>query len=73
MCLAEVAKIKTRRGKKALVDLGGIAKEIKVTLTPDVKSGDYILLHAGFSIQKIDEKEAKEMKKLKKSLFSKHV
>jgi len=45
----------------AEVDIGGNIKEINVTLTPEAKIGDYVLIHAGFAIQVIDEKAAEEI------------
>ncbi|MCL4415890.1 MAG: HypC/HybG/HupF family hydrogenase formation chaperone [Actinobacteria bacterium] len=36
----------------------GVVKEVDITLVPDAKIGDYVIVHAGFAIQIIDEKEA---------------
>jgi len=60
MCLAVPVKILEIDGQKALVELGGLARQASIMLVPDVKVGDYVLLHAGFAIQKLDEKEAEE-------------
>ncbi|MFH1838351.1 MAG: HypC/HybG/HupF family hydrogenase formation chaperone [Candidatus Kuenenbacteria bacterium] len=54
MCLAIPGKIKKKQGDYAFVDFNGIIKKIKIILTPEVKTGDYVIVHAGFSIQKID-------------------
>jgi hydrogenase expression/formation protein HypC len=43
------------------VDIGGNIKEINILLTPEAKVGDYVLLHAGYAIQVIDEDEANEI------------
>ncbi|MCX8179115.1 MAG: HypC/HybG/HupF family hydrogenase formation chaperone [Candidatus Aenigmarchaeota archaeon] len=59
MCLAFPAKIVKKMEKTAIADFGGSKKEIKILLTPDVKVGDWVLVHAGFSIQKLEE-EVKE-------------
>ncbi len=64
MCLAVPAKIEKIKDKYALVDFEGLKKNIKIILTPEVKVGDYVLVHAGFSIQKINKKEAKESLKI---------
>ncbi|MDH7578249.1 MAG: HypC/HybG/HupF family hydrogenase formation chaperone [Bacillota bacterium] len=61
MCLAIPAKITKIKGMVAEVDLGGNTKEINITLTPEAKVGDYVLLHAGFAIQVIDEEAAEEI------------
>ena len=66
MCLAVPAKIISIRGSKALVDFGGIRREINIALVESPKEGDYVLVHAGFAIQKIDEKEAEETIKIMK-------
>jgi hydrogenase expression/formation protein HypC len=47
-------------GEKAQVDFGeGVLRDINVTLV-DAKVGEYVLVHAGYAIQKMDEKDAKE-------------
>ena len=43
------------------VDFGGIRKEICLAYTPEVKPGDYVLVHVGFAISVIDEAEAQEV------------
>ena len=59
MCLGLPVKIIELREKgKALVAFGGVEKEISVQLLPHVKIGDFVLLHAGFAIQKIDREDA---------------
>ena len=60
MCLAVPVKILEIDGQKALVELGGLARQASIMLVPDTQVGDYVLLHAGFAIQKLDEKEAEE-------------
>ncbi len=60
MCLAIPAKIKKINGKHAIVDFDGLKKDIIIILTPEVSVGDYVLVHAGFSIQKIKKKESNE-------------
>jgi len=64
MCLAIPAKIKKIKNKYALADFGGAKKGINIVLTPKVKIGDYVFVHAGFSIQKINKKEANESLKI---------
>ncbi|MBS7624678.1 HypC/HybG/HupF family hydrogenase formation chaperone [Candidatus Bathyarchaeota archaeon] len=59
MCLAIPAKVIEISGDLARVDFGGIVREVNVSLV-DVKVGDYVLVHAGYAIQVIDEAEAEE-------------
>ncbi|MCS7365945.1 MAG: HypC/HybG/HupF family hydrogenase formation chaperone [archaeon GB-1867-035] len=59
MCLAVPAKIISIQKDIAKVDFGGVQREVVVTLIEEkLKPGDYVLIHAGFAIQKIDEKLA---------------
>ncbi|MFQ6106851.1 MAG: HypC/HybG/HupF family hydrogenase formation chaperone [Thermoplasmata archaeon] len=59
MCLAIPAKVLDIRGSVATVDFGGIKREVDVSLT-DARVGQYVIVHAGFAIQVLDEEEAKE-------------
>jgi len=60
MCLAIPAKVVTIKEDKARVDFGeGVLREVDVALV-SVKVGDYVLVHAGYAIQVLDEKEALE-------------
>ena len=43
------------------VSFGGIVKEICLAYTPEVRPGDYVLVHVGFAISQIDQKEAEEI------------
>jgi len=58
MCLAVPMKLLKIDGDVGSAELGGIVKEISLSLLDEVKIGDYVLIHAGFAIQKLDEKEA---------------
>ena len=64
MCLAVPVKVLQMDGLKALVELGGLALQVSIMLVPDTQVGDYVLLHAGFAIQKLDEKDAEETLRL---------
>jgi len=44
----------------AQVDVEGVLRDVSLDLCPDVSVGEYVLIHAGFAIQKMDEKEAEE-------------
>ncbi|TRO61877.1 HypC/HybG/HupF family hydrogenase formation chaperone [[Eubacterium] cellulosolvens] len=64
MCLAIPGKIMKIDGDLAKVDFGdGTAREVNSSLV-DVKIGQYVIVHAGFAIEILDEKAAKETLKL---------
>jgi hydrogenase expression/formation protein HypC len=64
MCLAIPALIKTIDGYLAEVEVGGVTREANLQLTPEAKTGDYVLLHTGFAISVVDSGEAEETLKL---------
>ena len=60
MCLAIPARVMRVNGDKAQVDFGeGVLREVNVALV-EAKVGDYVLVHAGYAIQIVDEKDALE-------------
>ena len=63
MCLAIPGKVaETYRQDDLLmgkVDFGGIAKRVCLEHVPEVRVGDYVLVHVGFAVSKVDEAEAK--------------
>jgi len=64
MCLAFPGKIKKINGQNATVDFDGIEKEINISLLSDVKKGEFVIVHAGFAIEKISEENEEEIAKL---------
>jgi hydrogenase expression/formation protein HypC len=59
MCLAIPARlVELRSDDQAVVDLGGIRKEISIALVADVQVGDYVIVHVGHAIGTIDPEEA---------------
>jgi len=64
MCVAIPARVKSIRGLTADVEVGGVSRRISLQLTPEVQKDDYVLVHAGFAIQVVDEKEARETLKV---------
>lgn len=59
MCLAIPGKIIKITGEKAVADFNGIEKEVNVSFIK-AAIGDYVVVHAGFAIEKTDEKSARE-------------
>ncbi|MBS5450565.1 MAG: HypC/HybG/HupF family hydrogenase formation chaperone [Coriobacteriia bacterium] len=65
MCLAVPSKvISVNEGGIALVDIMGVQRECSLMLTPDAKPGDFVLVHAGYAIQRIEEQDAAETLRL---------
>jgi hydrogenase expression/formation protein HypC len=63
MCLAIPGKVESIRGDDSLsrtgkVNFGGILKEVSLAYVPEVKVGDYVIVHVGFALSRLDEDEA---------------
>jgi hydrogenase expression/formation protein HypC len=59
MCLAIPGKIVTlQEAGNAIVDIGGVRKQINVSLLPDIAVGDYVIVHVGYALSRVDEQEA---------------
>jgi hydrogenase expression/formation protein HypC len=60
MCLAIPSKIVRIENNMATIDVDGVQREASLLLLEDATVGDYVIVHAGFAIQKIDEAFAQE-------------
>jgi len=60
MCLAVPALLVECDGEEAVADLHGNRVPISTALVPDASKGDWVLVHAGFAIQKLTENDARE-------------
>jgi hydrogenase expression/formation protein HypC len=69
MCLSIPVKIISIKDDIAEVSAGGTIFKAGLQMIEDVKPGDYVLLHAGFAIQKISEEEAEETIRLFKEIY----
>ncbi|MEW6555948.1 MAG: HypC/HybG/HupF family hydrogenase formation chaperone [Elusimicrobiota bacterium] len=69
MCLAIPGKIISIEDKIADIDFGGINKKVSIDLLPEAKAGDYVIVHAGFAIQVLDIKDARERIELFKTIL----
>lgn len=72
MCLAVPGEVQNVNGDRAIVDITGVKKEVSTVLLNQVAIGDYVLVHAGCAIAKIDEQEAKETLELLRQLVGSH-
>jgi len=53
-------RLEERREFVGVAELDGVRREVSLMLVPEAKVGDYVLIHAGYAIGTVDEKEAKE-------------
>ncbi len=60
MCLGIPVKVLQKQGKDGVGEFKGVKRNISFALLDDARVGDYVILHAGFAIQKLDSKEAKK-------------
>jgi len=60
MCLAIPAKILSISGDRAEIELGGTRREASLMLLEDAAVGDWVIVHAGFAIEKLSEQAAQE-------------
>jgi hydrogenase expression/formation protein HypC len=60
MCLSVPGKVVEIQDNMAKVEVGGVIREVSMDVCPEVLVGEYVLIHTGFAIQKLDEKEALE-------------
>lgn len=65
MCLAVPAQVvEVLPGDNAVVDLAGVRKEVSLALLDGVNPGDYVIVHVGYALQKIDAEEAEKTLRL---------
>ncbi|MDH4285728.1 MAG: HypC/HybG/HupF family hydrogenase formation chaperone [Gallionellaceae bacterium] len=73
MCLALPARIiELRENELGIADLGGVRKEISLALVEDVQAGDYVIIHAGYALSKLDTTEAEATLRLFAELSEVH-
>ena len=70
MCLAIPMKVVKVEGDRGIVEIGGVEREASFQLLEGVKIGEYVLIHAGYAINKIDEEEAQETLELLREIAS---
>ena len=61
MCLALPARVvELQDADNAVVELGGVRKTVSVALTPEAKVGDYVIVHVGYALTRLDPEEAEK-------------
>jgi len=68
MCLAIPMKVEQIEGPTAVVDAAGTRRRVHIGLVDEVAVGDYLLVHAGYAIERVDEAEARRTLDLLKQL-----
>jgi len=58
MCLGVPMQVKTIENDMAICEIDGVQREASLMMIDDVAIGDFVLIHAGFAIERIDEEEA---------------
>ena len=69
MCLGIPMLIMERSGNDAIVESGGVRKSIRLDLLDAAAIGDYVLIHAGYAIEKLDTEEALETLELLRQVY----
>lgn len=64
MCLVIPGKVVAIDGKEGTVDFGGVRQKVRIDLISDLEVGDYVIVHTGFAIEKLEEEDALETLKL---------
>ncbi len=68
MCLAIPARVTKIKGNMATIEVGGVTRSASLMLVTDVVVGDYVIVHAGFAIHRVDPEEAQESLRLLREL-----
>jgi hydrogenase expression/formation protein HypC len=68
MCIGLPCKVVELSGDEAVVELGRSRKTVFLDLVDGVKTGDYVIVHAGYAISKVDEEEARKTLELVRSI-----
>jgi len=68
MCLAVPMRLLELHGQSGILEIGGVRKEVVLTLTPEAKVGDWLVVHAGYALEILDEQEAENTVALLRSL-----
>jgi hydrogenase expression/formation protein HypC len=70
MCLAIPARVVAVKGNTATVDFGGVTRSISIALLESVAVDDYVIVHTGYAIQKMDREEAEKTLELWREILT---
>lgn len=71
MCLGVPMKVLSKEGDNIVAEVDGVQKEASITLLgEEVAVGDYVIVHAGFAISRLDEEYARETLRMMREIFS---
>ncbi len=69
MCIAIPGRVEKVEYPYAIVDFKGTKRKVRIDLIEDVREGDYVLVHVGFAIQKVEKSEAENIAELLEEVF----
>jgi hydrogenase expression/formation protein HypC len=69
MCLGIPMRIIEMEGQEAVAEAGGIRKRVRLDLLEGVEIGDFVLIHTGYAIERLDQEEALETLELIKQVY----
>ncbi len=69
MCIAIPGRVERVEYPYAVVNFRGTKRKVRIDLLEDVKEGDYVLVHVGFAIQKVEKSEAENIAELLEKVF----
>lgn len=70
MCLGVPMRVMQIEGETARCEIDGVSREASLMMVDDVAVGDFVLIHAGFAIEKLDEEDAQETLRLFRKLLA---
>ena len=70
MCLGVPMRVMQIEGETARCEIDGVSREASLMMVDDVEVGDFVLIHAGFAIEKLDEEDAQETLRLFRELLA---
>jgi len=73
MCLGVPMRVMSIEGDLALCEIDGVRREASLMMVDGVEPGDYVIIHAGFAISKLDEEDAEETLRVFRELLDQGV
>lgn len=73
MCLGVPMQVKSIDGETAVCEIDGVRREASLMMVDGVSVGDFVIIHAGFAIEKLDEDDARETLQLFRELIAQGV